>query len=202
MAVVIELRPVDRRDLAHAAPVRDVGIVRGDRVLLDHVGVRPPEVLGQIALPVGRLAVGDVELAVAGEVRVEREPEQALLVELRPLRGDPVGEIEERIFQDLAVRAQNPDQAALLGDEAAIVACRLHHHHGCGQTRCRLLQIDRNIGMRWRPAGRQHDRDTRSQTPPHRRPPCCKVDPPGCERPDNPGQRPTLRIHEIPRRTG
>ena len=78
---------------------------------------------------------------------VERESEQALLVELRPLTDNLVAEIEKRLPQDLAVRGQDSDQADLLSDEAPVVARRLHHHHRRGQARSHLFQIDGYVGI-------------------------------------------------------
>ena len=76
VAIVIELRPVDRRDDPLAVDDRLVRIVGRNGELGHGVGVRPPETLAEIALRVQMTAIGDIELAIVGEVRMERHAEQ------------------------------------------------------------------------------------------------------------------------------
>ena len=89
VAVVIELRPVDRGDDSLAERIGSVRIIFGHRIFGDHVGVRPPQLLAGIATPVEVGAVGDVELPIVRVVGVERQAEQPALVEQRTA-GDAV----------------------------------------------------------------------------------------------------------------
>ncbi len=78
---------------------------------------------------------------------MERDPEQALLVELRPLVDELVAQVEERLLEQLALGAHDPDQADLLDDEHAIVALGLGDRERRGQPFDRGLQVDPHLRL-------------------------------------------------------
>ena len=142
VAVMVELRPMDRRDDALVVRVGDVRIVLGDPHLGDHVGVRVPQMLGDAGAAEQRRAVGDVEQAVVLEVRMEGHAEQALFVEELPLLDDLVLDVQEILVLQLAVGPQDLDRADLLDDEAALAAVRRREQlHRMRQARGYGLQL-------------------------------------------------------------
>ena len=160
VAVVIELRPVDRGDLAHGGR----GPPRRDRP-------RRPCTPRSRWCATTRSACRDRPSSGSARCRRRRtcrcwRSPGGTRARAGPSRRTQATDrmILWRMSRNGSPRispsgAQNPDQADLLGDEAAIVACRLHHHHRRGQPRCRLLQIDRDISVRGRPGRRQSDHD-------------------------------------------
>jgi hypothetical protein len=119
-AVVVELRVVVRQKDALGERIGDVGICR-DGVFRQHV-----EVIGRRGHRCDRAAVVDVELAGAGLVRdgvigVERQAEQAALVEARAGRHEVRADVEERRGQERAV-LDDLDLAALVDREQPVGA--------------------------------------------------------------------------------
>jgi hypothetical protein len=110
---VVELRLVDLHQDALRRRVGPVRVGRGDAELRDVAGVV------EARRPAGpqRRAVVDEEPAVAGVLRMEREPQQPALVEPRHQRHHPTAQVEERRREQRAVGGQHPDQAGLVGHE-------------------------------------------------------------------------------------
>ena len=79
-----------------------VRIVLRDRHLGDSVGVGPPKLLIEDRIAAQRSRVGDVELAVLAVVRVERDAEEAPLVEEGMKLDDLRLDVQERLGQEAA----------------------------------------------------------------------------------------------------
>ena len=166
VAVVVELRPVDRGDDLAGLGIGGVRIFGRDFVLGDDVGVVPPELLGQIALEIEMRGVGDVKAAVLPEAGMEGEAEQPALVEVLPELRDQVPDVEEGLRLKLAV----PDDAhapELLDHEGPVVALRLDHRQRRVEPRDEGLELDRHV----RPGGRARGEQP-GQSRSHGKSPC------------------------------
>jgi hypothetical protein len=97
VAVVIELRPVQRVNDLLDARIGLVEIVLRHRHLGHDVGVGPPQLAIQRCVAAQRLRTSDVELAVGPVVRMERNAEQSLLVEERLEVDELRLDVQERL---------------------------------------------------------------------------------------------------------
>src|ERR687891_1184069 len=128
--VVVELRFVDLEqdplrgglDPIRISRHRELGDVAGG------VEARPAP------LP-PRSAVVDEEPSVGRVVGMEREPEQAALVEARLERDHPVADVQERLGEQHPAGGDDPDQARLIHHEQPTRSIgSLHEGHGRGQA--------------------------------------------------------------------
>ena len=147
VAVVVELRPRVRHDAPRRTRVGGVLVLGRDRVFLDHIAVVVQQHLPQVGLEVERRAVGDVELAVFLELRVEGDAQQSAFVEVVKQRLEFGADVEEGAGLELAV-FQDLDAAVLFDDEHPVVARRLHHRKRRVHRAHHLLKFDLRLRQR------------------------------------------------------
>ena len=140
VTVVVELGPTDRSQTTCRRYVRHVFIAFGHGVLFDHVAVVVPKHLAQIRLVVQVGRVSHIELAIALEIGVESQTQQATLVKVCHQWNDFATDVEE-CSSDLTV-FKNLDTAVLLSDEQAVIAWRLHHGKRCVDATDNFFQCD------------------------------------------------------------
>src|SRR5215203_1134519 len=106
--VVIDVGLIERQQQSTTVPIGHVRVVRRDMELHDE-GVAIGVKIGEV----------DVEAAVVRIVRVEGQPEHSLF---QVVALDQHAQVEEWVWQEIAILINDPDEAGALNDEEAATA--------------------------------------------------------------------------------